>query len=106
MMTKHIYGSLHHAVVAALSTLLVCLLMILTTSPSQAQIAFHLSMDTSVLVGHPAAPFFLDFQLNDGSGANDANNTISLSNFTFGGGTAGPGGALLTGGATGDLSSG
>jgi len=48
--------------------------------------------------------FSLDFQLTDGSGTGDANNTVILSDFGFGGGTA-VGNPNLTGGATGDLAS-
>ena len=66
---------------------------------------FSVFVDTSALVGNLAGPFSLDFQLNDGSGLGDGNNTASLSNFKFGGGSA-VGGATTSGGATGDLTSG
>ena len=68
-----------------------------------AEIIYTVSINTSALVGHPAGPFSLDFQLNDGSGTNDANNTTILSNFTFGVGGSASGSPMLTGGATGDL---
>ena len=55
---------------------------------AQAQVVFHVSLDTSALTTL-AGPFSLDFQLNDGSGTGDANNTAILSHFTFGtGGSA------------------
>src|SRR5690349_14032044 len=61
-------------------------------------------MSTSPLVGNPAGPFSLDFQLNDGSAAGDGNNTAVLSGFFFGSG-ASLGSASVAGGASGDLGS-
>jgi hypothetical protein len=69
---------------------------------AQAQIMFHVSLDTSSLTTL-AGPFSLDYQLNDGSGTNDANNTAILSNFAFGTGGSTLGTPTLAGGATGDL---
>ena len=62
------------------------------------------SLDTSALLG----PFELAFVFTDGSGAGDANNTVTLSNFLFGaGGSAGSvDTSLSTGGESGDLTSG
>ena len=61
------------------------------------------SLDTSALSG----PFELAFIFIDGSGTGDANNTVTLSNFLFGGGSAGTVDASLsTGGISGDLISG
>src|SRR5688572_23187323 len=74
----------------------------LFVSTAQAQLAYRVSMDTSALVGHPAGSFFLDFQLNDGEGWGNGNNTAVLSNFTFGSGGA-TGSATTFGGASGDL---
>jgi hypothetical protein len=62
-------------------------------------------MNTAPLAGHTAGPFSLEFQLNDGSGTNDGNNTASLSNFLFNGGAA-VGSPTLNGGASGNLTSG
>ena len=67
-----------------------------------ADIAYNLSINTAALVGHPAGPFSLNFQLNDG-GSGDANNIATLSNFQFGGGSA-LGSPSTIGGASGDLS--
>jgi hypothetical protein len=66
---------------------------------------FTVTLDTSPLIGHPAGPFSVDFQLNDGSGVGDSNNTAILTNFEFGGGapTSSP---SMFGGAIGDLSTG
>jgi hypothetical protein len=64
---------------------------------------FDVSVDTSSL--SPADTFYIDFQLNQ-NGALSGNNTVVISNFTFGGG--GPVGAPLLpliGATSGDLSS-
>lgn len=61
------------------------------------------SLDTSGLMGNPAGPFYIDFQFNDGTGAND--NLVSITQINLGGGTVlGP--AALFGGVSGDLLSG
>lgn len=65
---------------------------------------FSVYLNTSSLVGNPAGPFSLDFQLNDGSALGDGNNAVTLSNFQFGGGSA-VAGATTSGGASGDLAS-
>lgn len=65
---------------------------------------FEVIVDTTSLMGHPSAPFFIEFQLNDGLGTGDTNNTALLSDFAFGGGSP-VGTAMLTGGASGDLGS-
>ena len=67
-----------------------------------ATISYDVTMNTIPLMGHPAGPFALNFQLNDGSGANDGNNTAVLSGFQFGGGSA-SGSPALAGGASGNL---
>jgi hypothetical protein len=77
---------------------------ILCTSAHASPITITVSLDTSALIGHPAGPFSLDFELTDGSGTDDGNNTVTLSDFQFGGGGA-QGTATLVGGATGDLTS-
>src|SRR3974377_1196092 len=67
-------------------------------------IQYYVDINTASLVGNPSGPFSLDFQLNDGSGLGDANNTATINNFTFGTGSA-TGTANLAGGAAGNLSS-
>jgi hypothetical protein len=62
-------------------------------------------MNTAPLVGHNAGPFSVEFQLNDGSGTGDGNNTAILSDFLFNGG-APAGSPTVNGGAYGDLTSG
>jgi hypothetical protein len=85
-------------------TLLLAIAACIATSASQASLIFHVVLDTTPLIGHPAGPFSLEFQLNDGSGTNDGNNTALLSDFDFHGGSP-VGMATLIGGASGDLSS-
>lgn len=75
---------------------------------AHANATYSVTIDTSALQGADAsldAPFYLDFQLNAGSGT--ASNTVTLSNFTFTGGSAT--GATSTYGsgqiATGDMAS-
>lgn len=83
--------------------LLVCVALGLT-APARADL-YTFTIQTGSLIGDPAGPFSLDFQLNDGSGTGDGNNTAVLSNFTFGTGGGPVGSATLAGGATGDLGS-
>jgi len=45
------------------------------------------TLDTTPLQTSSAGPFTLDFQFIDGSGTGDGNNTITLSDFDFGGGS-------------------
>lgn len=71
----------------------------------RANSSFNVYVDTSALAGNSAGPFSLDFQLNDGSAIGDGNNTVTLGDFKFGGGSA-VGGATTSGGAGGDLASG
>ena len=67
-------------------------------------VGFDVSLNTSGLVGNSAAPFYINFQLNDGSGSatGDANNTVKISNFQPIGGVGLP---STMGGASGNLSS-
>jgi len=95
-MSSFIISSLRAAAIAAV--------VFGSSSLARAQIAFNVSVDTSALSGSMASPLYLDFQLNDGAGWGDANNTAVISNFKFGGGTAvAP--AVTSGGATGTLGS-
>lgn len=67
------------------------------------QATMLVTVDTSGLIAHPAGPFHLAFQFNDGTGAHD--NTVTLSHFDFHGGSA-VGAAEGYGGVSGDLVSG
>jgi hypothetical protein len=63
------------------------------------------TVNTSGLLAQPGSEVVL--VLTDGSGANDANNLVTLTDFSLGGGTAGAIDALNTqGGVTGNLGSG
>jgi hypothetical protein len=68
-------------------------------SSARADLTWTVNLDTSQLAANYSQPFGLDFELLGGNG-----NTVTLSNFSFGtGGTAGPGAAFTTAGASGDL---
>jgi hypothetical protein len=81
----------------------VCLV---ASSVLHATLLYSVSLDTSPLIGHSAAPFYLDFQLNDGSGGitGNGNNTATLSGFAFDGGSA-ANNPVTFGGASGSLTS-
>src|SRR5882724_5965142 len=71
---------------------------------AHAQIAVNITLNTSGLIAKSSGPFYLDFQLNDGSGTGDGSNTVTLSHFNFvGGGEIGSPTAF--GGVTGNLGS-
>lgn len=82
--------------------LLTAVMAILIVPSIHANTIFTVTLNTSPLVGSGAGPFSVAFQLNDGSGTNDGNNTATLTNFSFGGGSA-TGSPTLFGGAGGDL---
>ena len=82
----------------------VALLVYVHAALAHADFIFDVFVDTLPLIGHPAGPFSLEFQLNDGSGTNDGNNTALLSDFEFFGGMP-VGSPTLIGGASGALSS-
>lgn len=80
--------------------------MIISATVANAAI-YHVEIDTAALnlsSNSANGPFSLDVQLNDGHGTGDGNNSVTLSNFTFGGGSL-ISGATLLGGASGDLGS-
>ena len=67
-----------------------------------ATLSFHVNLNTALLTGNTAAPFAVDFQLGAGNGLA---NTVTLSGFTFQGGSA-TGSGVTMGNATGDLTNG
>ena len=88
-----------------LVAVVLALIMAVAQPPAQASIVTgSVNLDTSAL----SRPFELAFVFTDGSGAGDANNTVTLSNFLFGvggsPGTVDP--SLSFGGESGDLTSG
>jgi hypothetical protein len=76
------------------------LLALLFAVGASADMIGTFSMDTSGLVSSSSAPFTLDFQFNDGSGMGDANNTVTVSSFAFGGGSVTTMPSFQTGGVT------
>lgn len=63
------------------------------------------SFDTSSLLG--SSGLALNFQLSDGSGTNDGNNTAAITMFNFGGGAGGAVSTVsVTGGASGSVGTG
>lgn len=66
-------------------------------------ITYSATFNTSSLIGNAAGPFSMNFQLNDGRGTGDANNTARISNFQFGTGGGAVGSASTVGGASGNL---
>ena len=58
---------------------------IVLTAPASQAFSFHITVTTATLMGSSSAPFALDFQLN---GGNPLGNTATISNFTFGTGSA------------------
>jgi hypothetical protein len=62
----------------------------------RADTVFNISVNTSSLIGNPAGPYEAGFVLFDASGSGDGNNTVTLSAFTFGGGSAGAVDASMT----------
>lgn len=89
------------------SSMLALALFTLSAGGAYANAVFAVSLNTSPLVGSLSAPFAVFFQLTDGSGLSpgDGNNTATISNFAFGGGSAAgcPLHCLVTGGASGDM---
>jgi hypothetical protein len=86
--------------------LIVSAFFFLEASICLADLIFDVSLDTLGLKGHPAGPFYVDFQLNDGSGTGDKSSTVMISNFMFGVGGGTVGNPLPPiGGASGNLDS-
>lgn len=85
---------------------LFAVLFIALASSSRGSLSFHVDVNTAPLLGlvGAPAPFSLDYQLVDGAGTGDGNNSVTLSNFVFNGGTF-SGTATRTGGAIGSLAS-
>ncbi len=88
---------------AQLVVLVGCMLSIAVVSSAQG--TYNISLDTASLIGHPAGPFVLAFQLTDGSGLGDGNNTVTATGFEFDSGGA-SGSPTVLGNATGSISSG
>jgi len=83
------------------TVLLVCIVSVLCQTAS-ADVFADVTLDTAPLIGHPAGPFSILFIFIDGSGVGDANNTATIGNVEFGGGS-GLGNPVTFGGAGGSL---
>ena len=83
--------------------LVVCALSFVNAPDCRANLIFDVTLATSSLIGNPAGPFYIDFQLNDGSGTGDTNNTVTINNFLFDGGSAAGSPLPGIGGASGSL---
>jgi hypothetical protein len=84
--------------------MLLCATLCVIASTGRANVIKHVQLNTAPLVGNAQGPFAVDVQLTDGSGSGDANNSVTLSAFTFAGGQA-SGTPQLLGGALGNLGS-
>src|SRR5919109_3128479 len=85
-----------------MTRLLVGLALLKPAHADQINLTFNSSFNTTQLQNQ--GPFELAFLLTDGSGTNDRNTTVSISNFQFGSG--GAGGSVTpdsTGGFSGNL---
>jgi hypothetical protein len=76
--------------------------MLVLGGSAHAATIFHVTVNTSSLIGSSSAPFSLDFQFNNGTVLN--NNSAVVNNFSYSGGAA-TGSPTLLGGATGNISS-
>src|SRR5258708_37334958 len=92
----------NHIKLTTTLSLLTCACALFNASSAQAALTgYHVEVVTSPLVGNPNAPFYLDFQMNYGSGPFGNNSTIK--NFNFVGGSP-VGSPTLSGTAEGGLS--
>jgi hypothetical protein len=89
---------IHHKIAATIGRL-ACASAMLVAATAGAQSLYHVDVSTSSLIGNPNAPFYLDFQLNYGSGP--FGNSASIGNFT---GITPVGSPTLSGTAAGNLS--
>jgi hypothetical protein len=64
------------------------LFLTLAVSAVRANVIKTVTLDTSALGALPNGPFSLGFELADGSGTGDGNNSVVLSDFQFGSGTS------------------
>ena|ERR1022692_741645 len=81
------------------------LVLLAVTIAAHAQVTYTVTLNTTPLIGHPAGPFSLAFQLADGSGSGDGNNAAVINNVQFGAGGLATGVPRLFGGASGSLTS-
>lgn len=93
-----------HRLILLPAPAILALLVLFGAAGAHADNLYTVTMDTSGLISAASAPYYLDFQLNQGTPGN--NNTLTLSNFAFGAGGSVPAGATTYrsgSGVTGDL---
>ncbi|TCV90662.1 NF038129 family PEP-CTERM protein [Sulfurirhabdus autotrophica] len=80
------------------------LILMAVSSLAEANLIYTVTLNTTAIAG---GNYALAFQLTDGSGTGDGNNTATLGNFNFGGGSAAgcPANCTLFGDASGDATS-
>jgi hypothetical protein len=88
----------------AIAVMVASWVLAMAVAPVRADSLFNVSVSTTSLMSNSSGPFQIDFQLIDGSGTGDANNTATVTGFNFGGGAL-LGAPTNIGGVTGDLSS-
>ncbi|GAA5122229.1 NF038129 family PEP-CTERM protein [Luteolibacter yonseiensis] len=84
------------------NTFLLAAAGLILSSAAQAAV-YHVSINTSTLSTTGNGPFYLDFQLNGGD--TPSNNSATISNFNFGGGSAVDGTQTTIGSASGNIGS-
>jgi hypothetical protein len=82
---------------------LIAPLLLAATGSAGANVLYSVNVDTSAISG--AGGYAIAFSFQDGEGIGDANNTVTLTGFSFGGGSA-AGGAVSSGGVSGSLGGG
>jgi len=63
------------------------LIALFSASLLTADVIDYVTLDTGPLISNSSGPFTLDFQFVEGNGIGDSNNTVTLSDFSFGGGS-------------------
>src|SRR5271170_374614 len=86
--------------------LLTCACALSSAPAIRASAEYQVTVNTTSLIGNVNAPYYVDFQLNSGGGPFD--NTATVNNFNFGGGSPSPVGSAIVylGNPSGDLSTG
>jgi hypothetical protein len=88
------------AAIAALMFVAIC-----QTAYAAETSTFHITVNTTPLVGNPAGPFSIAVALTDGYGLGNASSTVTVTDVAFGGGK-GFGDAVQFGGTSGNLETG
>jgi len=87
------------------AALLTAALALAFAPESRANFDFTVTINVASLVSNPNGPFSLDLQLADGSGLANSDNTVTISNFVFTGGSATGTPTFTSGGESGSFAS-